>query len=139
MDAAHILLGRLWLYDLDVNSFGKSNTYTFISNEKMIVLKPAKLRHFSDSQKTGMVTTQARKKSFHLMNENQFLKKSHEEGIIYVIVIIGESPSELVEFPPKVRQILINLSNIMPVKIPSLTSTCHLFCDRILVNQLVSL
>jgi len=86
MDAAHILLGRLWLYDIDVNSFGKSNTYTFISNEKMIVLTPAKLRHFSDSQKTGMVTTQASKKSLHLTNKNQFLKKSHEEGLIHVML-----------------------------------------------------
>ena len=38
MDAAHILLGRPWLYDLDVTSFGKSNTNTFLFNGKKIVL-----------------------------------------------------------------------------------------------------
>ena len=29
MNGAHILLGRPWLYDLPVTSFGKSNTYEF--------------------------------------------------------------------------------------------------------------
>jgi len=34
MDVAHILLVRLWLYDLDVISFGRSNTHEFKINEK---------------------------------------------------------------------------------------------------------
>ena len=42
MDAAHILLDRPWLYDLDVISFGRSNIYEFKFNEKKIVLKPVK-------------------------------------------------------------------------------------------------
>jgi len=29
IDAAHILLARPWLYDLDVTSLGMSNTYEF--------------------------------------------------------------------------------------------------------------
>jgi len=39
MDAAYILLGRLWLYNLDVINFDRSNIYKFKFNGK-IVLKP---------------------------------------------------------------------------------------------------
>jgi len=42
MDATHILLGRSWLYDLDVINFGRSNAYELKINGKRIVLKPAK-------------------------------------------------------------------------------------------------
>jgi len=42
INAAHILLGRSWLYDLDVTSLGKSNTYEFKFKIKKTVLKPAK-------------------------------------------------------------------------------------------------
>jgi len=34
INTAHILLGRSWLYDLDVTSLGKSKTYEFKFNEK---------------------------------------------------------------------------------------------------------
>lgn len=40
INIAHILLGRSWLYDLNVTTFGKSNTYEFNFNGKTIVLKP---------------------------------------------------------------------------------------------------
>ena len=29
MDVAHVLLGRPWLYDLNVTNFGKDNIYSF--------------------------------------------------------------------------------------------------------------
>ena len=41
IDAVHILLGRPWMYDLDVTSLGRSNTYEFKFNEKRIMLNPA--------------------------------------------------------------------------------------------------
>lgn len=55
MDVAHILLGRSWLYDLDVSRFGKSKTYEFKFNGKKIVLKPAKPKSSVGSQKEGDV------------------------------------------------------------------------------------
>ena len=39
IDAAHILLGRPWLYDLNVTSLGRSNTYEFKFNGKKTVLE----------------------------------------------------------------------------------------------------
>ena len=66
MSATYILLGRTWLYDLDVTSFGKSNTYTLVYNRKNMVLTLAKTIHISFS---GMVSTRASKKPLHMLNK----------------------------------------------------------------------
>jgi len=42
IDAARIFWGKPWLYDLDVTSLGKSNTYEFKFKRKKIVLKLVK-------------------------------------------------------------------------------------------------
>ena len=58
------------MYDFGVTRRGKLNTYTFIYNEKKIVLIPIKLKHTFDSQKTRMVTAQASRKALHLLNKH---------------------------------------------------------------------
>ena len=42
MDVAYVLLGRHWLYDLNVTNFGKDNIYSFKYKGKNIILRPAK-------------------------------------------------------------------------------------------------
>ena len=43
MDVAHVLLGRPWLYDINVTNFGKYNIYSFNKYKgKNIILRPAK-------------------------------------------------------------------------------------------------
>ena len=44
-------MGRLWWYDLDVISLGRSNTYEFKFNGKKIVLKSVKLKSIVESPK----------------------------------------------------------------------------------------
>jgi hypothetical protein len=40
MQACHLLLGRTWQFDVDSVHFGRSNKYTFIHNDKKVVLVP---------------------------------------------------------------------------------------------------
>jgi hypothetical protein len=40
MQVCHLLLGRPWQFDLDSMHFGRSNKYTFIHNDKKVVLVP---------------------------------------------------------------------------------------------------
>ena len=40
MNVGHIILGRSWLYDLDVTIFGRSNFYSFVHNRKKVKLAP---------------------------------------------------------------------------------------------------
>ena len=42
MDVAHVLLGRPWLYDLNVTNFDKNNIYSFKYKGKNVILRPAK-------------------------------------------------------------------------------------------------
>ena len=42
MDACHLLLGRLWQYDRDVDHIGRTNTYSFVYDGVKIVLLPSK-------------------------------------------------------------------------------------------------
>ena len=74
MDVVHILLGRPWLYHLDVTSFGKSNTYTSLFNGKKIVLTPSPHKSQTNNQKNGSVTDKKNKKSLN------FVSKSHVIG-----------------------------------------------------------
>ena len=43
MDACHLLLGRPWQYDRDVDHNGRTNTYSFVYDGVKIVLLPSKL------------------------------------------------------------------------------------------------
>ena len=42
IDVVHVLLGRPWLYDLNVNNFDKDNIYSFKYKGKNIILRPTK-------------------------------------------------------------------------------------------------
>ena len=42
MDVGHILLGRPWLYDNDVEHRAKPNTYSFYKGNKKYTLHPLK-------------------------------------------------------------------------------------------------
>ena len=50
MDVAHVLLGRPWLYDLNVTNFGKDNIYSFKYKGKNIILRPAKPKGSNDNR-----------------------------------------------------------------------------------------
>jgi len=43
MVVGHIILGKPWLYDLDVTIYGRSNFFSFVHDEKKVKLAP--MRH----------------------------------------------------------------------------------------------
>ena len=52
MDVEHIILGRPWLYVLDVTLHGRSNSYSFMFEGKKIILNPLKPKPIDMSKKT---------------------------------------------------------------------------------------
>jgi len=56
INATHILLSRPYLYDLDVTSLDRSNTYEFKFKGKKIVLKLAKPKSIIGNNKDRTVT-----------------------------------------------------------------------------------
>jgi len=76
IDAADILLGRLWLYDLEVTSLGKPNTNEFKFKRKKIVLKPAKPKSNVGNNKERTITTKDNKTPCYLVTRPHFSPKS---------------------------------------------------------------
>ena len=65
MQACHLLLGRPWQFDVDSVDFGRSNKYTFIANDKKVVLVPLSLEeiHVSDVARMKREESEKRKLS----------------------------------------------------------------------------
>ena len=80
IDIAYILLGRLWLYDLDVTSLGRSNTYEFKFNGKKIVLKPVKPPKSNVGNNEGTFTAKDNNTPYHLVTRSYFPPESLIDG-----------------------------------------------------------
>jgi len=76
INTAHVLLDRPWMYDLDVTSLGKSNTYKFKFNEKKIVLKLAKIKSNVRNNEERTVTTKDNKTPCYLVSRPPFFIES---------------------------------------------------------------
>lgn len=50
-------------------------------------------------EKTGMVTNKESKEPLHLVSRVYFLMERKDEGIVYAIVVLGESSKKHVDFP----------------------------------------
>lgn len=73
IDIAHILLGRPWLYDLDVTNHEKENTYVFSYKGKKIILRSTKLSE-KDKSRTLKSSQQAPTiKGLHLLDLKSFV------------------------------------------------------------------
>ena len=75
MDVAHVLLGRPWLYDLNVTIFGKDNIYSFKYKDKYknIILRPAKLKGCNGKRDISKL----HERNLHILK----CKKFEREGI----------------------------------------------------------
>uniref|UniRef100_A0A2N9EPA1 Chromo domain-containing protein n=1 Tax=Fagus sylvatica TaxID=28930 RepID=A0A2N9EPA1_FAGSY len=51
MDVGHVILGRPWLYDLDVTIYGRTNSCSFTFKGKKIKLNPLQPRHITEGKK----------------------------------------------------------------------------------------
>ena len=82
IDIAHILLGRPWLYDLDVTGLGRSNIYKFKFKGNKIVLKPVKPKSNVGNNKEGTVTDKDNKTAYYLVIRSHFSPKSFIDGLL---------------------------------------------------------
>nr|XP_043611716.1 uncharacterized protein LOC122583367 [Erigeron canadensis] len=74
MDACHLLLGRPWEYDCDVEHIGRKNTYSFLFNNVKITLLPSKPKVVA-TKPTGT-----------LLTRSQFEDELEEDDDIYVLI-----------------------------------------------------
>ena len=77
MDVAHVLLGRLWLYDLNATIFGKDNIYSFKYKGKNIILRPAKPKGCIGKCDISKLA----ERKFHILKCKKFERKGIETGM----------------------------------------------------------
>ena len=77
MDFTHVLLGRPWLYDLNVTNFSKDNIYSFKYKGKNIILRLAKSNDFIDKRDISKLP----KQNLHILKCKKFDREIIEIGM----------------------------------------------------------
>ncbi|XP_074305008.1 uncharacterized protein LOC141639938 [Silene latifolia] len=78
MDACHILLGRPWQFDRNVNHNGRSNEYSLLVNGKKIVLRPMSpeaIRAMHAKKVYALVSSESPTKTITTSHEDEILKE----------------------------------------------------------------
>ncbi|KAK8923695.1 hypothetical protein KSP39_PZI019139 [Platanthera zijinensis] len=117
MDVAHVLLGRPWLFDRDVTCFGRSNTYVFYDKGRKITLTPTQPRDRPKGVVEPSASTSA-SRPLHILRRGEFLRDSAESDVIYVVAATQVAEDAPVDFPPAVRPLLGEFTDIMPDELP---------------------
>ena len=96
MDVGHIILGRPWLYDLDVTLHGRSNSCSFMIEGKKIVLNPLKPKLIDMSKNTEA----PKEKGLNIISLKEFERVAVQESIVFVLLsreLYGETHKEQLE------------------------------------------
>ena len=103
MDVGHVILGRPWLYDLDVTIFGRSNSCSFTFQGKKIQLIGLPPRSNDNSHKKNKV----KEGRLNIISPREFDREICESVVF--VVVAQEIVEDLLEEPPKeVREVLKN-------------------------------
>ena len=116
MDVAHVLLGRPWLYDLNVINFGKDNIYSFKYKGKNIILRPAKPKVCIGKRDNSKLP----ERNLHILKCKQFEREGFETGTGLALVAKKvPSNSSIVDVPLEVKNLLDDFVDMMPDELPS--------------------
>ena len=112
IDVAHVLLGHLWLYDLNVTNFGKDNIYSFKYKGKNIILRPAKPKVCNGKRDISKLP----ERNLHILKCKQFERKGFETGMCLALVE-KEVPSDssIVDVPFEVKNLLDDFVDMCPM------------------------
>ena len=116
MDVAHVLLGRPWLYDLNVTNFDKDNIYSFKYKGKNIILRPAKPKVCNGKRDISKLP----ERNLHILKYKKLERKGFETGMCLVLVE-KEVPSDssIVDVPLEVKNLLDDFVDMVPDELPS--------------------
>nr|KAJ0218875.1 hypothetical protein LSAT_V11C300120620 [Lactuca sativa] len=104
MDACHLLLGRPWEYDRNIDHNGRTNTYSFLFGGVKITLVPSKPNE-PVSRTSGT-----------LLTLNQFEDELEAEGEIFVL--LGKEVAMEVEIPEAMVPLLKEFADVFPNELP---------------------
>ncbi|XP_026657625.2 uncharacterized protein LOC113461760 [Phoenix dactylifera] len=124
MDIGHLILGRPWLFDLDVTIFGRSNSCSFIFEGKS-KLNPLRSRTLDEGKKTS----ETKGKELHILSPFKFEWEVSSDSMVYALLVFENQLIPSSELPSEVQLILEEFSEIfsedLPDHLPSLRDIQH--------------
>ena len=114
IDVGHIILGRPWLYDLDVTLHGRSNSSSFVFEGKKIVLNPLKPKAIDMSKKKEV----AKAKGLNIISSKAFERVAIQESVVFALVareLHGEAREEQ---PKEVKSVFQEFKGEFPKEFP---------------------
>ena len=125
IDVGHIILGRPWLYDLDVTLHGRSNSSSFVFEGKKIVLNPLKPKAINMSKKKEV----AKAKGLNIISSKAFERVAIQESVVFALVareLHGEAHEEQ---PEEVKSVLQEFKDVylkdLPDHLPPMHDNYH--------------
>jgi len=115
MDVGHIILGRPWLYDLDVTIYGCSNFCSFFYEGKKVKIDPLRPAPPPETTQTDALSS---KKSLTLINPKIIDKKIVKESTIVVLVVRKITDDSQEQFAPTAVPILKKFNDVFPEELP---------------------
>lgn len=112
MSACHLLLGRLWLFDISVMHQGRDNTYTIIWQGKKITLIPTMptniAPYMSQPKKPTLLVTSTKEFNHILLDSKQV-----------VILLSRQTKDDQSQLPTELQPLLEEYSSIWPEELPN--------------------
>jgi len=119
MDVSYIILGRPWLFDLDVTIYGRTNQCSFVHNDKKVKLMPKQSKPPTQEKKInkgkgkvdaltpGKKSDKGKDKMvMNLISHDQIEKSLNEGSTCYTLVARETEPKIEVQIPGHNKSIL---------------------------------
>jgi hypothetical protein len=113
MDAYHVLLGRLWQYNVDATYKGQDNVYLFWWHGKKIILVPTGTNNALQS------SIAASKQSFLTFEEEEFMQEVKTAKTILAMVVKGVESDLKEDIPRLIQPMLEEFGNLLPTELPT--------------------
>ncbi|XP_023639598.1 uncharacterized protein LOC111830943 [Capsella rubella] len=121
MDACHLLLGSPWEYDRDATHRGKSNTYSFVFDDRTITLLPSKETTDPSlpSQLPGTNKISTPSKALLTLPKAAFEKHVGETDCIWALVSAPVFHSSSGPLPTAFEDLLSTFQDVIPKDLPT--------------------
>ena len=103
MDVGSIILGRPWLFDLDVTLFGRSNSCTFVYKGQKIIINPIEPKPKAPFKKNKAPD---KSKSLHLVSAKKMERAVQKNYVIFALVATDSTIEPPLDLPPEAIPIL---------------------------------
>ncbi|CAA7028460.1 unnamed protein product [Microthlaspi erraticum] len=120
MDVGHLLLGRPWQYDRDVTHHGKSNTHSFIFENRRIILLPSLAPPTAKFDVLGPVRDVVREPTASVLFCSMSVFETEFQAAGFAVVLLTSDKTPKMEKPlvAWIARLLEEFADVFPSELP---------------------